>query len=675
MDGNIAGNGGSVYADSNNYAIELYEAEIVNGVADYGAGAYFGMNHDNIKFTYTTVRNNKGTFDGGGVMCDTGVTIAFTSCTLDSNSAGRYGGGIYQLSSGQLQLYSSTLVDHTAVSGGAIYFSGDSLQISFSTMSSNTALLGDEGFGGALFVQKTSLCYFWYNSFVSNQAALGGAIYTASTSNFYFFSNNFLQNLAALSGGGVYWLQSTMIEPNYLNEFSNYFSANIILDGGYGVNIATEASALHIESESKLNVELLTNVNDNHIEVISYADFLDLSVQIVDFYGQVVTTDSTSFVVVSVLDTSTCDDQNAYLTGGITVQSQQGIVAFNQFQAHCKPMLNMIIEFGYIGSDSSTTVSDTTANLHFRECKRGEYYSNGECIECGDGTYSLLDNFDLSVTTCNYCPINALKCYGGVIEVKAGYWRISDDSSYLSVCPYGFKACLQGNETGENTCTEGYSGIFCGSCATGYYLETFTSTCKKCEASKVNVLGVVMIAIAAVMAIGFLFNKFWLSIVKISGLAFVLKRFENQIQLAYENTAWKLRRNKFKQVISLFQILTSLPSVLSMIFPNIFTAIVSSFKIINFNFFNDLGLSCRLETFDYVDYLLVNTLSPIALCFLLLAMQQLHVLYWKYRFSAQFHEVLNIKARILATRNAYFTLIILLMYVVLPGKHIVFLPL
>jgi hypothetical protein len=178
-----------------------------------------------------------------------------------------------------------------------------------------------------------------------------------------------------------------------------------------------------------------------------------------------------------------------------------------------------------------------------------------------------------------------------------------------------------------------------------------------------------MIAIATVAVLGFLFNKFWLSIVSMSGLSFLYKQFRNRIQFNIQNEAWKLRRNKLKQIISLFQILTSLPSVLSMIYPQIYTTIVSSFKIINFNFFNDLGLSCRLETFDYVDYLMVNTLSPIALCLFLLTMQQMHVCFWKYRYSAQFHEVLNINSRILATRNAYYTLILMLMYVVLPGKE------
>jgi hypothetical protein len=135
---------------------------------------------------------------------------------------------------------------------------------------------------------------------------------------------------------------------------------------------------------------------------------------------------------------------------------------------------------------------------------------------------------------------------------------------------------------------------------------------------------------------------------------------------SYIKSATK-RVNKFKQLITLLQILTSLPSVLSLIFPNVYTSVVSSFKIINFNFFNDLGLSCRLNSFDYVSYLLINTLSPLALCLLLLLMQQVHVYYVKNRYNEVFYAVANVHNRMLATRQTYYMLILLVMYITLPG--------
>lgn len=129
-------------------------------------------------------------------------------------------------------------------------------------------------------------------------------------------------------------------------------------------------------------------------------------------------------------------------------------------------------------------------------------------------------------------------------------------------------------------------------------------------------------------------------------------------------------QNKFKQTFTLFQIFTSLPSVLSLVFPDVYVTIISSFEIINFSFFNDLGFSCRLNKYDYVDYLFLNTISPIVVCVVLLIMAEMHVFYVKYRFHRVFYEVANVKHRVVSARHSYYFLILMVIYVTLPGKEL-----
>jgi hypothetical protein len=201
-------------------------------------------------------------------------------------------------------------------------------------------------------------------------------------------------------------------------------------------------------------------------------------------------------------------------------------------------------------------------------------------------------------------------------------------------------------------------------------MEAFVSKCKACGSSNINVVAVVMIVIASVGLFFVIFDKLWALLSKLTRRIAVLKRLESKFNMRDIKSTNKLQ-NKFKQAITLFQIMTSLPSVLSLVFPNVYTSVVSSFKIINFNFFNDLGLSCRLNSFDYVDYLLMNTICPILLCGMLLIISELHVFYVKNRFHTLFHGVANVENRIISARQMYYLLILLVLYITLPGKNVI----
>jgi hypothetical protein len=60
-------------------------------------------------------------------------------------------------------------------------------------------------------------------------------------------------------------------------------------------------------------------------------------------------------------------------------------------------------------SASQANELSSTFSFHFRNCQIGEYYENKVCRICPNGTYSLHENSQLEITTCQRCPSSALQ--------------------------------------------------------------------------------------------------------------------------------------------------------------------------------------------------------------------------------------------------------------------------
>ena len=106
-------------------------------------------------------------------------------------------------------------------------------------------------------------------------------------------------------------------------------------------------------------------------------------------------------------------------------------IALLQFESNCKPKGLLKVS---VSASGLNNIEPIVIEISFRGCYRGEYYYSGACYECSNGTYSLKDNDDLNVTWCSDCPTHA-SCYGSVIDVDSGYWRLSDNTSTLFDCP------------------------------------------------------------------------------------------------------------------------------------------------------------------------------------------------------------------------------------------------
>jgi hypothetical protein len=91
---------------------------------------------------------------------------------------------------------------------------------------------------------------------------------------------------------------------------------------------------------------------------------------------------------------------------------------------------------------------------------------------------------------------------------------------------------------------------------------------------------------------------------------------------------------------------------------------------VNLTFFSDLGLECSFSV-DYVDYLMFTTLFPIGIVVILLCCAGVHAAYIKYRYHPVFHASANVANRLRQMRAFYSYLLLVWIYLTLPGTSTV----
>jgi hypothetical protein len=282
----------------------------------------------------------------------------------------------------------------------------------------------------------------------------GSAVWLTASSGVTIQDNRFIGNSVPNGGGAVFWVVSSgMSAPVGLEDtesnqtMGNYYEDNVAM---YGSNLSTDGFALMLSG-------------DNTYEITSYDNYISpVGVYVVDYYGQVVSTESSGFVAASVSETAKCYENDlGYVTGGFNELVDSGLATFSSLAAYCDPGYNMTVNI----SSESNDVESTFFALTFRSCVRGEYYQDRICISCENGTYSTTDPSTKSLSelrnsdVCKACPSGSKACYGDTIVLKEGYWRISDSSTNLQVCPNGKHACHGGSGSGDLLCHEGYHGM------------------------------------------------------------------------------------------------------------------------------------------------------------------------------------------------------------------------
>ena len=279
---------------------------------------------------------------------------------------------------------------------------------------------------------------------------------------------------------------------------------------------------------------------------------------------------------------------------------------------------------------SSGTVGDAEG-LKTQEdclrCKPGHWCSAGKQINCSSGTYNELTGAD-DQSFCKPCPPNAFTqgashtsvtdclCDPGFfsntgdddlmvcsscpqpgttcsrpgsslasLALALGYWRSGNKSKDPRLCPTynnveGKKRCTGGSEP----CANLLLGIYCTSCPPAFYLDS-GGACMLCSgltSSSVSIIAVLAAALLLLLLLP-------LCLVRLSRCAsnhMVFKRLIARFAALAEASGLAA---KCKQLISFFQMASSVQSIFGVVFPPEVQAVLAAFQLFSLNLF-ELGL-------------------------------------------------------------------------------------
>lgn len=317
----------------------------------------------------------------------------------------------------------------------------------------------------------------------------------------------------------------------------------------------------------------------------------------------------------------------------------QGVATFLNLQPNCAPGFSMEVT---VAANMPTT--QAVLNLDFRECEKGEFYGERICQPCANGSYSFTDPTgmelnDITSSICEACPTQAVQCFKDTIVLKNGYWRISESSQSILECPLDSVSCIGGSLYGDGLCGEGYSEVLCAVCEDGYTLKSSSQTCEECSSEQVFFNPLLLIVLFLVVSTGsFLFIS-WKQMGKIDTFDHFV--YFNLLKLRIltarsgtdsTETIQNLReiRLSFQTRLSIygtfFQIIAVLPYVLDVKLPDTFSSMLYGLSnFLNLSVSQSSILSCEIsEDYDFIDSLLVDTLMPLGILFVLIVSYRIH---------------------------------------------------
>lgn len=284
----------------------------------------------------------------------------------------------------------------------------------------------------------------------------------------------------------------------------------------------------------------------------------------------------------------------------------------------------------FLGVPSGIQDLFTIQNLttfDFRGCQVGEYQSNGKCIKCQNGSYSL----ELGVTTCKSCVgmTGVSACYADQIVLDDGYWRRYSTNEAILTCPRISTSCVGGAVTGSDTCYAGYEGPLCAVCSSGYYMSS--NECKECtprnEASVELILLVLFLASLLVAGCGSIYYRYvYVDVVDLKRKleqSLVSGQVTQVPQLTSFHLVYLWFRKKMNEITvrlkiftSTYQVVVATGTVLDVSMPIGFSGFCSAFQFVNLDVYSVFPVGCNHE-FNFMDELLWETLVPLIMTALL----------------------------------------------------------
>ena len=377
-----------------------------------------------------------------------------------------------------------------------------------------------------------------------------------------------------------------------------------------------------------------------------------------------------------------CNGRTPALLGGHTISIIK-TGTFSSLVANCAPEGAMPVRFqavlmDLLETDETQDMSAYTVGLEtrleFRSCQRGEFIKEGQCVVCPLSTYSL--EFPVTETTeCRDCTSKSgvKSCQGDELEVANGYWRRHDTSVAVLTCPDEASGCEGGIATGDGLCEEGYEGPLCAVCSDGYYFSS--GVCEMCGEDGVVLRPAVItfLCIAAVLSAIVVFFFYSKCIDGVDDDASDNGKSEPTGTLArcYYHSRRVIRkiiremRAQIKIVMTTYQIVSTIPSNLSVEFPESFVDFLRVFSVFNLNVISVVPFSCQ-RPYTFIDKLVFTTLFPVALAILLMLLFVGEGM-WNVRNTSLKNPDATTRAKIEELKNQYLTYFFFLTYLVLPS--------
>ena len=642
FDNAVSKNGGGMYIQADD--LSLSRSELINNTALSAGGAYLGVEQaflNNCKFEH----NLAMTALAGGVLFDS-ATDVFLNRTSFSYNRAVSGGAVGIVDCTSVMVVESPFTENGggAFEGGALYIYDSTIYISNSTFTRNMAKYN----GGAVHLYHASDSVLQDSVYIGNTAEIGSgsAIWMTGSDRIRIQRNSFRDNSAMLGGGTVYWDASNMIEPQNVSTDNYFRHGNVAL---YGSNVSTNAYLLKLKQSHILEITDYT------------APVPPISSVAVDFYGQTVRSESNAIVVAQVLTTAQCYKSTGYVTGGFIEQFQEGAVNFTDLLAYCDPGYSMAVN---LTCNVGGVFLSSFFVLLFRDCVRGEYFSDSICQACEEGSYSLTDP---STTTldllgqkiCKECPNGASRCHGDTIYLKKDHWRISELTTSLLTCPH-HSSCIGGAGVGDDLCAKGYEGLcsvtvfesrntynwyigpLCGICSTGYSFRSTTGECEPCsDSSNLDVVTIILLCLF-VLAVVVLCSVYYCTgirktvksmddfyILVLSKLRLLNGRTRESADFSLRDAARTIVKRfkaRTKIYITLWQIVSILPFTLNLSFPNVYSVIAGALGVFNLNISTSSLVTCAAnDSYDAIDSLVVDTSYPIVVVGILWVIFKAHV--------------------------------------------------
>ena len=368
FDGNNASSNGAILLDYC-YDLDINNCNFTdNYAARFGGAFYFyhAIGDANVSLVNCVFDKNGAGRSGGAISTSLFSTNyenlgnlyknwILTNCNFTENSAALSGGAAYLPWLVDANIYNVKFDSNEGGSAGALYISGNDLNVHNVNFTNNDA---DEGDGGALTIGIGSSSDFskYYDLIFENNSAYGnGGAVSGTASNINLTNMNFTSN-SAWYGGALYW----------------YSGSNLILtEQTYFNNSANNAGAVDIYNTANTNLTKTTFIN-NTAEVNAGAVWFNSDNGIIDGCAFVNNTAKTGVAGALYLDSNMQNVQNCNFENN-TAGGNGGA----------------IYDSGR-GADNSNTIKNSTFITNSAYNGGGAYISDGRVTQINNSTF--IDN-------------------------------------------------------------------------------------------------------------------------------------------------------------------------------------------------------------------------------------------------------------------------------------------